>query len=57
MEWDTAASHAIIRGAGGELTKFGTNGPLVYNKQELFNPYFIAGNMQDVQSLKQSLDF
>ena len=54
MEWDTAASHAIIRAAGGELIKFGTNKPLEYNKKDLLNPKFIAGNVKNIQSLKQS---
>ena len=55
MEWDTAASHAIIRGAGGELIKIGTNEPLEYNKKDLLNPKFIAGHVKNIQSLKQSL--
>ena len=51
MEWDTAASHAIIRAAGGELINIGTNKPLEYNKEDLLNPKFIAGNMLSIQSL------
>jgi 3'(2'), 5'-bisphosphate nucleotidase len=51
MEWDTAASHAIIRAAGGELINIGTNKPLEYNKEDLLNPKFIAGNMFSIQSL------
>ena len=54
MEWDTAASHAIIRAAGGELIKFGTSKPLEYNKEDLLNPKFIAGNVQNIQSLKKN---
>ena len=53
MEWDTAASHAVINSAGGELIKYGTNKPLEYNKRNLVNPEFIAGNMQNIQSLKR----
>lgn len=53
MEWDTAASHAIIRAAGGELINIGTNKPLEYNKEDLLNPKFIAGNVQNIQSLKK----
>jgi len=52
MEWDTAASHAVIKAAGGEIIKYGTNKPLEYNKEDLLNPEFIAGNMQNIQSLK-----
>ena len=51
MEWDTAASHAIIRSAGGELINIGTNKPLEYNKKELLNPKFIAGNLLSIQAL------
>ena len=51
MQWDTAASHAIIRAAGGELINIGTNKPLEYNKEDLLNPKFIAGNMLSIQSL------
>ena len=56
MEWDTAASHAIIRAAGGELINIGTNKPLEYNKEDLINPKFIAGNVQNIQSLKKILE-
>ena len=55
MEWDTAASHAIIRAAGGELINIGTNKPLEYNKENLLNPKFIAGFVKNIQFLKQSL--
>ena len=53
MEWDTAASHAIIRAAGGELINIGTNAPLEYNKKDLLNPKFIAGNLLSIQSLHE----
>ena len=52
MEWDTAASHAIIRAAGGELINVGTNEPLEYNKQDLLNPEFIAGHLNAIRSLE-----
>lgn len=52
MEWDTAASHAIIRGAGGELINAGTNQPLCYNKENLMNPEFIAGNLDLIHLLQ-----
>ena len=53
MEWDTAAAHAVLRAADGEIIKYGTNKPLEYNKEDLLNPEFIAGNMQNIQSLKR----
>jgi len=41
MEWDTAAAHAVVLAAGGKLeTPEGKN--LLYNKENLLNPYFIA---------------
>lgn len=42
MEWDTAAGHAIVRAAGGEVYQAETNLPLRYNKEDLLNPWFIA---------------
>lgn len=40
-EWDTAAAHAVLNGAGGEV--FQTNGePMTYGKGEILNPHFIA---------------
>ena len=53
MEWDTAAAHAVLRAAEGEMMKYGTNEPLEYNKRNLLNPEFIAGNMHNIQSLKR----
>jgi 3'(2'), 5'-bisphosphate nucleotidase len=41
MEWDTAAGHAVVEAAGGTVTQVdGT--PLLYNKENLLNPYFIV---------------
>lgn len=42
MEWDTAAGHAIICAAGKEVYQANTDKPLVYNKEDLLNPWFIA---------------
>lgn len=42
MEWDTAAGHAIIRAGGKEVYQANTDKPLVYNKEDLLNPWFIA---------------
>ncbi len=42
MEWDTAAAHAIVRQTGFEVTQYGTEKPLVYNKENLLNPYFLV---------------
>jgi 3'(2'), 5'-bisphosphate nucleotidase len=41
MEWDTAAGHAVVEAAGGTVKQ--PNGDaLVYNKENLLNPYFIV---------------
>lgn len=42
MEWDTAAGHAIVRAAGGEIWQTGLEEPLHYNKEDLLNPWFIV---------------
>ena len=42
MEWDTAAGDAIARAAGREVVDAGTGKPLVYNKPDLHNPWFIV---------------
>lgn len=40
-EWDTAAGHAIVLGAGGTFTAMG-GGDFLYNKEELLNGGFEA---------------
>jgi len=58
MEWDTAAAHAVVKAAGGEVfeydpavpaTSYLTQSeqiqqlkPLRYNKDNLLNPYFVV---------------
>lgn len=42
MEWDTAAGHAIALAAGREVVNAETGRPLVYNKEDLHNPFFIV---------------
>ncbi|EGH6280214.1 3'(2'),5'-bisphosphate nucleotidase CysQ [Campylobacter coli] len=42
MEWDTAAADAIVREVGKMTYNFDTQKPLVYNKENLLNPYFIV---------------
>jgi 3'(2'), 5'-bisphosphate nucleotidase len=41
MEWDIAAGHAIARFAGREVTRFDGE-PMVYNKEDLLNPWFVV---------------
>ncbi len=42
MEWDTAAGQAICEAAGLEVISKETNEPLLYNKENLLNPWFIV---------------
>jgi 3'(2'), 5'-bisphosphate nucleotidase len=42
MEWDTAAGHAIVLGAGGQVVRFDDHTPLTYGKLGYVNPFFIA---------------
>jgi 3'(2'), 5'-bisphosphate nucleotidase len=41
-EWDTAAGHAVLAGAGGEVIRFDDHTPLRYGKVRYLNPFFIA---------------
>ena len=42
MEWDTAAAHIVCLEAGYDVIDFKTNKTLVYNKENLLNPWFIV---------------
>lgn len=45
MEWDTAAADAVVRCAGKMTYIFDENGssnPVVYNKENLLNPWFVV---------------
>ena len=42
MEWDTAAGHAVLSGAGGRVVRFDDHAPLAYGKPGFENPFFIA---------------
>ncbi|HVV27438.1 MAG TPA: 3'(2'),5'-bisphosphate nucleotidase CysQ [Rhizomicrobium sp.] len=41
MEWDTAAGHAVLRAAGGEVTNW-DGSPFLYGKHGFANPGFVA---------------
>lgn len=47
MEWDTAAGDAIARAAGCEVVDATTGQPLIYNKEDLHNPWFIVRRHTD----------
>ncbi|WP_417956977.1 3'(2'),5'-bisphosphate nucleotidase CysQ [Flagellimonas okinawensis] len=42
MEWDTAAGHAICSAMGLKVTNWETGEDLVYNKENLLNPFFLV---------------
>lgn len=53
MEWDTAAGHAVLTAAGGQvLTCDGA--PLSYAKPEFRNPYFIAASPTAAYTMPKS---
>jgi 3'(2'), 5'-bisphosphate nucleotidase len=42
MEWDTAAAHAIVSEAGLKVVQAASGKDLLYNKEDLLNPYFLV---------------
>jgi 3'(2'), 5'-bisphosphate nucleotidase len=46
MEWDTAAAQCVVEEAGGSVTDL-DGAPLVYNKPDLHNPWFIVSGAGD----------
>ncbi|WP_370206345.1 3'(2'),5'-bisphosphate nucleotidase CysQ [Pararhodobacter marinus] len=42
MEWDTAAGHAVVLGAGGKVLRFDDHTPLTYGKPGYENPFFLV---------------
>lgn len=44
MEWDTAAGQAICNAVGINVISHETNEPLLYNKENLLNPWFVVSN-------------
>ena len=42
MEWDTAAGQAICNAVGIDVISKETNKPLLYNKENLLNPWFLV---------------
>lgn len=42
MEWDTAAGQAIVKHAGFNVVDAIKQQPVIYNKEELLNPWFIV---------------
>ncbi len=48
MEWDTAAGHAIAMHSGCSVFQPDTKEELIYNKEDLHNPWFIIIRDQDL---------
>jgi len=44
MEWDTAAGQAICMAAGATVLALPNKTPLLYNKENLLNPWFLVSN-------------
>lgn len=44
MEWDTAAAHAVLKGAGGNVHRLDTLEELSYGKPNMENPFFVASS-------------
>lgn len=42
MEWDTAAADAIVRESGKMTYQYDSDKPMVYNKKDLLNPWFVV---------------
>ena len=42
MEWDTAAAHAVVKFAGGNILNLNNDEELTYNKKILLNPEFLV---------------
>ena len=42
MEWDTAAAHAVVKYAGGNIYELNSKNELIYNKSNLLNPEFLV---------------
>jgi len=42
MEWDTAAAQIVVEEAGGSVNRFSDGEPVMYNKENLLNPYFVV---------------
>lgn len=46
MEWDIAAGHAVLAGAGGTVERVDGGGPLTYGKPGFDNPHFVAWGLR-----------
>ena len=42
MEWDTSAGHAVVKAAGKRVLQANEDEELIYNKENLLNPFFVV---------------
>ena len=42
MEWDTAAGQAIVEAMGGKVINWKTKSPMLYNRENLLNDWFLV---------------
>ena len=42
IEWDAAGAHAVVLESGKHVVQFEKDEALVYNKENLLNPWFIV---------------
>lgn len=49
MEWDTGAAQIILEEAGGQVVQHENHQPMVYNKENLLNPFFLAFGQAPLQ--------
>jgi 3'(2'), 5'-bisphosphate nucleotidase len=47
MEWDTAAGQVIAEAAGATVTRHDTGMPMIYNKEDLLNPWHVVARRKD----------
>jgi 3'(2'), 5'-bisphosphate nucleotidase len=54
MEWDTAAAQCILEESGGSVISLPGLMPMMYNKENLLNPHFLAfGALLDPEMLQE----
>jgi 3'(2'), 5'-bisphosphate nucleotidase len=56
MEWDTAAGHAVLRAAGGEVWSLEDGLALAYGKPGFANPHFVAARRPPPSAIATRLD-
>lgn len=55
MEWDIAAGQAIMEALDGTIVAVETGIPLTYNKEELYNPFFVAQTKASIHHTQNTI--